>query len=408
MVKIFTGHSDFEYNGSVVATWTQIIDVLANSPELAGKGYRLQIRLYDKSNTAATQNGFVDPQKSVSGKSLKATGYDVVDGERRGDFACIELGTVEKGATRITRTNALTLNRVEMLDQQNMQLTFSQPATVDPARTDACIQVLGSDGSVISSFPVALSEGGSRKVDARMSGHTWADVQEALGANANSTVRLLLTEKDVAASRDERYNNFAVDTIWNTDTDMPLLGHLAHLPELDAAGNGLTPDYVYASVIAPSAPLGEEFNGTYNFMNADTGRSLTVGDTDEITIAATGAQNSFTFKIGEKFVDLSGSEPALVDESRAYTLRLSNTKQRYQILLGEDQLLADSDEGDSNATSLEILSKDVLQTGANDVYVVEMNDGKELLLPAIKQCILNVDLEQQTMTVHVLDGLMDL
>ena len=52
--------------------------------------------------------------------------------------------------------------------------------------------------------------------------------------------------------------------------------------------------------------------------------------------------------------------------------------------------------------------KDVLQTGANDVYVVEMTDGKELLLPAIKQCILNVDLEQQTMTVHVLDGLMDL
>ena len=52
--------------------------------------------------------------------------------------------------------------------------------------------------------------------------------------------------------------------------------------------------------------------------------------------------------------------------------------------------------------------KDVMETGANDVYVVEMTDGKELLLPAIKQCILNVDLEQQTMTVHVLDGLMDL
>ena len=37
-----------------------------------------------------------------------------------------------------------------------------------------------------------------------------------------------------------------------------------------------------------------------------------------------------------------------------------------------------------------------------------MTDGKELLLPAINQGILNVDLEQQTMTVHVLDGLMDL
>ena len=52
--------------------------------------------------------------------------------------------------------------------------------------------------------------------------------------------------------------------------------------------------------------------------------------------------------------------------------------------------------------------KDVLETGANDVYVVQMKDGKELLLPAIGDCILNVDLEQGVMTVHILDGLMDL
>ena len=52
--------------------------------------------------------------------------------------------------------------------------------------------------------------------------------------------------------------------------------------------------------------------------------------------------------------------------------------------------------------------KDVLETGANDVYVVELTGGKELLLPAIKDCILNVDLEGGRMKVHVLDGLMDL
>ncbi len=51
---------------------------------------------------------------------------------------------------------------------------------------------------------------------------------------------------------------------------------------------------------------------------------------------------------------------------------------------------------------------DVLQTGANDVYCVKMENGKELLLPAIKDCILNVDLEKQEMLVHVLDGLLDL
>lgn len=52
--------------------------------------------------------------------------------------------------------------------------------------------------------------------------------------------------------------------------------------------------------------------------------------------------------------------------------------------------------------------KDVLQTGANDVYVVQTESGKELLLPAIKDCILNVDLDAGEMLVHVLDGLLDL
>lgn len=52
--------------------------------------------------------------------------------------------------------------------------------------------------------------------------------------------------------------------------------------------------------------------------------------------------------------------------------------------------------------------KDVIETGANDVYEVEMTDGKSLLLPAIKQCILNVDVESGTMQVHVLEGLLDL
>lgn len=37
---------------------------------------------------------------------------------------------------------------------------------------------------------------------------------------------------------------------------------------------------------------------------------------------------------------------------------------------------------------------DVIQTGANDVYVVKTKEGKEVLLPAIAQCVLNVNLEE--------------
>ena len=50
---------------------------------------------------------------------------------------------------------------------------------------------------------------------------------------------------------------------------------------------------------------------------------------------------------------------------------------------------------------------DVLQTGANDVYVVETGEKKEILLPAIPSCILSVDLEEARMTVHVLEGLLE-
>lgn len=57
--------------------------------------------------------------------------------------------------------------------------------------------------------------------------------------------------------------------------------------------------------------------------------------------------------------------------------------------------------------SLGILT-DVLQTGANDVYIVKMETGKEVLIPAIRQCILDVDLERGVMTVHLLEGLLDL
>lgn len=49
--------------------------------------------------------------------------------------------------------------------------------------------------------------------------------------------------------------------------------------------------------------------------------------------------------------------------------------------------------------------KDVLLTGANDVYVVERPDASEVLLPAIKECILNVDVELGCITVHIMEGL---
>ena len=49
--------------------------------------------------------------------------------------------------------------------------------------------------------------------------------------------------------------------------------------------------------------------------------------------------------------------------------------------------------------------KDVIGTGANDVYVVESTEHGEVLIPAIKKCILSVDIKNRKMKVHLLEGL---
>ncbi len=48
---------------------------------------------------------------------------------------------------------------------------------------------------------------------------------------------------------------------------------------------------------------------------------------------------------------------------------------------------------------------DVLQTGANDVYVVQKTGQPDLLLPAIKECIRDVDMDKGILTVYLMPGL---
>jgi 16S rRNA processing protein RimM len=50
---------------------------------------------------------------------------------------------------------------------------------------------------------------------------------------------------------------------------------------------------------------------------------------------------------------------------------------------------------------------EIIETGANDVYVVTNDAGCELLLPAIGEVILGVDKKTRSMKVHLLPGLAD-
>ncbi|MDA8233231.1 MAG: ribosome maturation factor RimM [Clostridia bacterium] len=49
--------------------------------------------------------------------------------------------------------------------------------------------------------------------------------------------------------------------------------------------------------------------------------------------------------------------------------------------------------------------KEVLSTGSNDVYIIERENQRDLLIPAIKQVIKKVDVENKKMVVELMEGL---
>lgn len=51
--------------------------------------------------------------------------------------------------------------------------------------------------------------------------------------------------------------------------------------------------------------------------------------------------------------------------------------------------------------------KDVMQSAANDVYIIRSLTHGEVLLPAIADCVKEVSVEDNRMVIHLLDGLVE-
>lgn len=115
-------------------------------------------------------------------------------------------------------------------------------------------------------------------------------------------------------------------------------------------------------------------------------------------------------KFFKQFVILKFKEFNDINEVEQYRNKSLLVDREHAVKLKKDEyFIADlmglkvmTDEGEQ----LGIL-KDVLQTGANDVYIVETSEGKEVLLPAIKECVLKVDVEAGEVLVHIMPGLLD-
>lgn len=51
--------------------------------------------------------------------------------------------------------------------------------------------------------------------------------------------------------------------------------------------------------------------------------------------------------------------------------------------------------------------RDVIETGANNVFAIKTDEGREVLFPVIDECIKKVDTEAGIVTAHVMKGLLD-
>lgn len=97
-----------------------------------------------------------------------------------------------------------------------------------------------------------------------------------------------------------------------------------------------------------------------------------------------------------------------INEAEPYRQKELFVTREQAVPLGENEyfiadligLSACSDEGEELGTVA-----DVIQTGANDIYVIRKQGTPDLLVPAIKDCIKNIDFKNGRMEIHLLKGL---
>ena len=106
------------------------------------------------------------------------------------------------------------------------------------------------------------------------------------------------------------------------------------------------------------------------------------------------------FRSMDQMGDVEGFKGKDLLVSREHAVKLKKNEFFIVDLVG---LSVESDEG----MPVGILT-DVLQTGANDVFVVKTEAGDEVLIPYLEQCVPEIHPETGKLMVHLLPGLLDL
>ncbi len=115
-------------------------------------------------------------------------------------------------------------------------------------------------------------------------------------------------------------------------------------------------------------------------------------------------------KFFKKFVIIKFKDYDKIEDIEKYKGKDLLVSREHAVALEEDEYFICDVIGAKVITDTEDelgILKDVLQTGANDVYIVETKAGKEVLLPVIKECVLSIDVENKVVLVHIMPGLLD-
>lgn len=116
-----------------------------------------------------------------------------------------------------------------------------------------------------------------------------------------------------------------------------------------------------------------------------------------------------TVKFFKQFVILKFKGLDNINDVEKYRRASLLVTRENAVRLGKDEYFV------ADLTGLEVRDEDggrigvlkgVIETGANDVYEIDLDDGRPLLLPAIKQCVLEVDVEAGFIRIHILEGLL--
>ncbi len=134
-------------------------------------------------------------------------------------------------------------------------------------------------------------------------------------------------------------------------------------------------------------------------------------------------------KLKEVVIELNGKEEVVHIQKVAYQknmvlltvkeitdINVAETYKTARILIPEEKAipLEEDEYYTRDLFGMDVFTEDgedlgklveVYVTGANDVYGVKLGEAKELLIPAIKDCILSVDVPNKKMIVHLLEGL---